>query len=219
MTNFELLDPIAIESAGCIRCRLAESRLNVVFGEGNPDSPMMLIGEGPGEQEDFSGRPFVGRAGVLLDKALGDNGILRKHVYICNIIKCRATLRENGAIKNRPPRLDEVEACNHWLTRQLEIIKPLVIVCVGRPSAELMIHKGFGITAERNRWYESPHCRAITAVLHPAYILRQQGRGFDDAYKLLVDDIGAARRKVIELKKLPPPASAELPALGLFDAA
>ncbi|HEY3414677.1 MAG TPA: uracil-DNA glycosylase [Armatimonadota bacterium] len=216
MTRIELLQPIAEEASRCTRCGLAESRKNVVFGDGNPDTPMLLIGEGPGEQEDATGTPFVGRAGVLLDKALRENGITRKHIYICNIIKCRATLLEDGRVSNRPPRQEEVDACNPWLAQQIEIINPLVIVCVGRPAAELMIHKGFAITSERGKWFDSPYCRSITAVLHPAYILRQHGPAFDSSYGLLVGDLGAARRKVIELKKQPAaPAPSPTP-LSLF---
>lgn len=216
MTKTELLEPIAEEAARCTRCGLAEGRNNVVFGAGNPDTPMLLIGEGPGEQEDATGTPFVGRAGILLDKALRANGITRKHIYICNIIKCRATLLEDGRVMNRPPHVDEIQACNAWLTQQIEIIKPLVIVCVGRPAAELMIHTGFGITAERGKWFDSPYCRAITAVLHPAYILRQHGAAFDASYGLLVQDLAAARRKVIELKKQPENPAAPPAPLSLF---
>lgn len=217
MTPAELLQPIADEASACTRCGLAESRKNVVFGVGNPDTPMMLIGEGPGEQEDATGVPFVGRAGVLLDKALRENGITRKHIYICNIIKCRATLLEEGRVKNRPPHQDEIDACHPWLMQQIEIVSPLVIVCVGRPAAELMIHKGFGMTSERGKWFDSPHCRAITAVLHPAYILRQQGRAYDESYSLLVQDLGAARQKVLELKRTPPPEPVAAPPASLFD--
>lgn len=217
MTPLELLQPIAEEAATCTRCGLAASRKHVVFGVGNPDTPMMLIGEGPGEQEDATGVPFVGRAGVLLDKALRENGITRKHIYICNIIKCRATLLEDGRVKNRPPHQDEIDACRPWLMQQIAIVNPLVIVCVGRPAADLMIRKGFGMTAERGKWFESPHCRAITAVLHPAYILRQQGRAYDDSYGLLVKDLGAARQKVLELKRAPAPEPVIAPPASLFD--
>ncbi|HEY3266835.1 MAG TPA: uracil-DNA glycosylase [Armatimonadota bacterium] len=214
MSNLEIIQSLAAEAADCPRCDLAETRRNVVFGDGSADTPMMLIGEGPGENEDATGRPFVGRAGTLLDKALHANGIARKHVYITNIIKCRATLIEGGRMKNRPPRMQEVEACKPWLMRQIEIIQPLVIVCVGGPAASLMIHKPFQMTSERGQWFDSPYCRAITAVLHPAYVLRQEGAAYDQAYDLLVQDIGAARRKVIELKKMPPPPPA--PPTSLF---
>lgn len=206
MTKLELMAPVAEEASGCTRCDLAGTRLNVAFGEGNPDSPLMLIGEGPGEQEDKTGRPFVGPAGILLDKALAENRITRKYIYIANIVKCRPTLVENGRVKNRPPRVDEVEACKPWLMRQIEIVRPMVILCIGGPAASTLIHAGFRITAERGRWFESPYCRAIMATLHPAYVLRQQGSAYDHAYEMLVSDIGAARRKVVELKQRPPEA-------------
>lgn len=212
MSRIELIATVSAEAADCPRCDLAQTRTHVVFGEGNPESPMMLIGEGPGENEDATGRPFVGRAGALLDQALHANQIARKHVYITNIVKCRPTLVEGGRVKNRPPRVPEVEACKPWLLRQIEIIQPLVIVCIGGPSASLLIHAGFRMTAERGKWFESPYCRAITAVLHPAYVLRQEGAAYEHAYGLLVQDLGAARRKVIELKRAgaPPPADTEL---------
>lgn len=205
MSRLELITSVAGEAAVCTRCDLAETRLNVAFGEGNPESPLMLIGEGPGEQEDKTGRPFVGPAGILLDKALAANQIHRKYIYIANIVKCRPTLIENGRVKNRPPHAGEVEACKPWLMRQIEIVQPLVILCVGGPAAKTLIHAAFRITEERGRWFSSPYSRAIMATLHPAYILRRQGAAYDHAYELLVSDIGAARRKVMELKTQPEP--------------
>jgi DNA polymerase len=205
LTKLDLIESVAVEAADCPRCDLAETRRSVVFGEGSPESPLMLIGEGPGEQEDKTGRPFVGPAGILLDKALHANQITRRYVYIANIVKCRPTLVEGGRVKNRPPRAPEVEACKPWLMRQIEIIQPLVIVCVGGPSANLLIHSGFRIAAERGKWFESPYCRAIVATFHPAYILRQEGAAYDHAYGLLVSDIAAARARIMELKKQPAP--------------
>jgi DNA polymerase len=212
MERQDLLESVGAEAATCPRCDLAETRRNVVFGEGSPDAPLMLIGEGPGEQEDRTGRPFVGPAGILLDKALHANQITRRYVYIANIVKCRPTIVENGRVKNRPPRQPEVEACKPWLLRQLEIVRPLAILCIGGPAASLLIHPAFKITSERGRWSESPYCRAIMATFHPAYILRLNGQAQDHAYDLLVADIAAARRKVIELKNQPAPASSLFPA-------
>lgn len=226
MTRPEEIDALAREASDCRRCDLAATRRNVVFGEGDPESPLMLVGEGPGETEDATGRPFVGRAGRLLDEALHENRMTRRHVYITNIVKCRPTTVESGRVKNRPPRAPEVEACKPWLLRQIEIIRPLVIVCIGGPSANLLIHAGFRMTAERGRWFPSPYCRAITACLHPAYVLRQHGAAYDDALSLLIADLGAARMKVIELKKegaappAPPreePSPEPPPNLTLFD--
>jgi len=204
MTDIEQrIEDLKAEAAECRRCELCETRTNVVFGEGNPVTPLVLIGEGPGANEDATGRPFVGRAGQLLDQALRENGITRKHVYICNILKCRASITENGSVRNRPPRLSEVNACLPWLQQQLEIIQPLVILCLGGPAANVIIHKDFKMTKERGLWFATPYARYAMAALHPAYILRQDGETFQSARASLVADIVAARQKVIEAKKEP----------------
>lgn len=196
---------LAQEAAGCTRCRLAETRSNVVFGEGNPTAPLVFVGEGPGQTEDATGRPFVGRAGALLDECMGAVGITRKHVYICNVLKCRACITEEGRTRNRAPQQDEMDACAPWLRQQLEIISPLVIVCLGAPAANSLIHRNFRMTQERGQWFtSSPFCRYITAALHPAYILRQVGDSFEALRQQLIEDIDAARRKVIEARKEPP---------------
>lgn len=189
----------------CTRCDLAKTRNHVVFGEGNVASPLVLVGEGPGENEDATGRPFVGRAGVMLDEVLKENGMNRGHVYICNVIKCRAANFENGRLMNRPPRVEEAAACRGWLEAQLEIVRPLVIVCIGSPAANALIHPGFAITRERGIWFNnSPFAPWVMATLHPAYVLRLSGPGYETARQRLVEDIGSARRKVIEARKAQP---------------
>ncbi len=188
----------------CTKCPLSETRSNVVFGEGNPDTPLVLVGEGPGENEDATGRPFVGRGGALLDQALKENGMSRKHVYICNILKCRACVTEFGKRRNRQPTPEETAACLPWLEQQLELIKPLVILCLGGVAANILIHRDFRISQERGKFFESNIARYAIAALHPAYILRQEGEAFERARATLVEDIGAARRKVIEAKKETP---------------
>jgi len=199
------LQRVAEPASVCTACDLAATRTKVVFGEGNPNAPLVFVGEGPGQNEDATGRPFVGRAGVLLDECLRENGITRKHIYICNIIKCRACLIEGGRAKNRPPRADEVEACSQWLDQQLAIIEPLVIVCLGAPAANALIHKNFHIMQERGRWFTTcKYSRYVMAALHPAFILRQEGEAYMSSRRLLVEDIAAARLKVIEAKKEPP---------------
>ena len=210
-SNEVRLAELAHEASVCTACDLSATRTKVVFGEGNPDAPLVFVGEGPGQHEDATGRPFVGRAGALLDECLRENGMSRKHVYICNIVKCRACIVEAGRVQNRAPRYDEVSACARWLEPQLTIIKPLVIVCLGSPSANALIHKNFRIMQERGQWFTtSPYCRAITAALHPAFILRQEGPAYESYRRLLVDDIAAARLKVIEAKKAPPKTLFEL---------
>lgn len=200
-----LLQRLAEPALVCTKCDLSATRSKVVFGEGNPSTPLVFVGEGPGQNEDATGRPFVGRAGVLLDECLRESGITRKHIYICNVVKCRACLIEAGRVKNRPPRIDEIEACFPWLHQQLNIIKPLVIVCLGAPAANTLIHKNFRMMQERGQWFTtSPYARYIMAALHPAFILRQEGDAYISSRQSLVDDIEAARRKVIEAKKEPP---------------
>jgi uracil-DNA glycosylase family 4 len=164
----------------------------VVFGEGNPRAPLILVGEGPGDTEDATGRPFVGRAGQLLDKALAANGLSREHVYICNTLKCRAADWSTGKPVNRPPATDEVGICRQWLIPQLEIIKPKVILCIGAPSAKNLIRKDFQITKERGKYFPCELAKTCMATLHPAYILRQQSATSDGGFSLLVADIAKA---------------------------
>jgi DNA polymerase len=189
---------------GCTRCGLAATRANVVFGEGNPAAPLVFVGEGPGENEDATGRPFVGRSGALLDACLRENAILRKHVYVCNVIRCRACVVEGGRVNNRPPTADETHACSPWLDQTIQTVRPLVILCLGGPAASAIIHRGFRILQERGQWFETRYARHVTASLHPAYILRQEGDAYETSRQTLVSDIAAARRKVIEAKREPP---------------
>lgn len=196
---------LAEKASVCVACDLHQTRTNVVFGEGNPSSPLVIVGEGPGETEDKTGRPFVGRAGKLLDECLRECGMLRKHVFITNVVRCRPTLEEAGRLKNRPPRADEANTClSLWLEPTLSVIEPLVILCLGSPAANTIIKKGFKMMQERGQFFESKYARYAIAGLHPAYILRQQGEAYDAARASLVADIEAARKKVIEARKEPP---------------
>jgi DNA polymerase len=207
----------------CKDCPLWETRTNVVIGDGNIDAKIVLVGEGPGENEDLQGRPFVGRAGKLLEEVLLENGLTREEVWITNIIRCRATIREEGSVRNRPPRPQEVQACKKWLEEELSIVKPKVIVCLGAPSAEVIIHKGFRMTEERGRWFKSVYAPFAIATYHPAYVLRQPGRAFDELRWMLSEDIAEARRRAeslqeeeIEERVIIPPAEEGGEQLNLF---
>ncbi len=180
------------EAMKCTACSISERRTNVVFGEGNPESPLVLVGEGPGETEDHTGRPFVGRAGQMLDRALRDNGLSREVVFICNVVKSRACDWRDGKAFNRPPTDEEVANCSRWLKPQLEIIAPKVVLCIGAPSAKMIIKKDFKITAERGKYFPCGYAKTAIATLHPAYILRQSSSKYDGGYSLLVADIGRA---------------------------
>ena len=152
----------------CRACALCETRTNCVFGTGNQNASLMFIGEAPGEQEDLSGVPFVGRAGQLLDKYLFAVDIAREDVYIANILKCRPP-------KNRDPLPDEEEACIGFLREQVRLIRPKVIVCLGRIAAMKLIKPDYKITKEHGEWVEKGDF-LMTAVYHPAALLRDPNK-------------------------------------------
>lgn len=152
----------------CRRCPLYESRTNLVFGVGDHKSKVLFIGEGPGEQEDIKGEPFVGRAGKLLDDMLAMIGLDRSKIYIANMVKCRPP-------KNRDPNSTEQEACFEWLSRQIELIEPKIIVCLGRIAAMKMIDENFKISKQHGLWFKYENID-ITALYHPAALLRNPNR-------------------------------------------
>jgi uracil-DNA glycosylase len=191
-TPAQSLDELARQCSECTACALAGRRRNVVFGVGNPRSTLVLVGEGPGENEDATGVPFVGRAGQLLDKALEGSGLSRADVYICNTVKCRAADWSTGRPRNRAPLPLEVDTCRRWLLPQLQFLAPKVILCVGAPSAKNLIKKDFKITKERGLYFPCEHARTAIATLHPAYILRNQSATNDGGFSLLVADIRKA---------------------------
>ena len=185
----ERLGELARQVAVCTRCDLALSRTNTVFGTGDPYSPLMLVGEGPGENEDATGLPFVGRAGKLLDDILAAVDLTRQDVYLTNIVKCRAAVEEGGRLKNRQPRTSEIKACNIYLQGQTEAIKPKVILCLGGPAAKTVIDKDFRITKDRGQWYDLANGIKAMATFHPAYVLRQRGEDLDRAKRAVWKDI------------------------------
>ncbi len=188
------------ECLKCVACnQLTKTRTNVVFGEGNIKSPLMLIGEGPGETEDLKGVPFVGKAGQLLEEALQDNNLTRNDVYITNTVKCRACDMVDGKKINRPPSEEETNNCRKWLLPQISLIDPELILCIGAPSAKNLIRKNFKITQERGLYFPSNYAKCIMATLHPSYILRKGGVN-SSFYELLVKDICKAYYAAKELR-------------------
>jgi len=190
--NPDLLDPLDAEIAGqpaaagkleivagyvrsCQLCGLYRDRKNAVPGEGDPDARLMIIGEGPGEHEDLQGRPFVGKSGELLEKILDAAGLQRKSAFITNIVKCRPAEKIAGKLQNRIPFAPEVNSCRPYLVRQVEIIQPRVILCLGAPAARAVIDGAFKLTEQRGNWYDGPFGSRMMATFHPAFILRQGG--------------------------------------------
>jgi uracil-DNA glycosylase len=195
------LGELRTRALSCNACSLSEKRTNVVFGEGNVHSPLVLVGEGPGDNEDKTGRPFVGKAGQLLDRAIGDAGLSREMVYITNTVKCRAADWSTGRPVNRAPTEEETLSCRQWLVPQLAILQPKVILCVGAPSAKNLIKKGFQITKERGKYFPCEFAKTAIATFHPSYILRQMNIEGDGGYSFLVGDIARAWEAALRLSR------------------
>lgn len=168
------LDQLKQDALICRKCDLAATRTQVVFGEGNPDADVLFIGEGPGREEDLSGRPFVGRAGQLLTRIIENGmGVPRSRVFIANIVKCRPTV-DLQMKKDRPPSPDEVASCIPYLEKQIELIQPRVIVTLGSPATKTMLKTNTGITALRGKW-ANYNGVPVMPTFHPSYVLRNGG--------------------------------------------
>lgn len=164
----------------CIRCKLHKARTKIVFGVGNPKADLVFVGEGPGRDEDMQGEPFVGRAGKLLTQMIEAMGLGRQDVYICNVVKCRPP-------ENRLPEKDEISTCSPFLLRQLGVIGPKVICCLGSCSAQTMLQTTQGISRFRGEWFDFRGSKLI-ATYHPAYLLRNpaaKGEVWKDLQKVM----------------------------------
>ena len=183
------LDEVRAALGECTRCRLAQGRTQIVFGDGAPDADLLFVGEGPGEQEDLQGVPFVGRAGELLTQMIEKGlGVPRRSVYICNIVKCRPP-------QNRTPQPDEVNACRPFLDGQIDAVAPRVIVALGKPATSLLLGRDVSITRVRGIWQEY-RGTPVMPTFHPAFVLRQYTA---ENRRLVWADLKAALARVREL--------------------
>ena len=162
------LEAVAAEAAGCTRCRLHQSRTQVVFGQGDPQADLMFVGEAPGFHEDRQGIPFVGPSGQLLNRLLEGIGLRRQDVYICNVVKSRPP-------QNRDPQPDEIAACRPWLDAQIRLVDPKVVVTLGNFAAKTLLETTTGITRLRGQTYPFQG-RVLLPTFHPAAALHAQGR-------------------------------------------
>lgn len=161
------LEELREEIGDCQRCRLCQTRTNIVFGEGPANAELVFVGEGPGYDEDKSGRPFVGRAGQLLDKIISAMGLTRNDIYICNIVKCRPP-------QNRDPEPVEIETCGRFLNKQLDIIKPKIILALGRISGRYLVNRpNASIRSMRGSFYTYQGID-LRVTYHPAALLRDR---------------------------------------------
>jgi uracil-DNA glycosylase len=202
------LEAVAAEAAGCTRCRLHQSRTQVVFGQGDPQADLMFVGEAPGFHEDRQGLPFVGPSGQLLNRLLEGIGLRRQDVYICNVVKSRPP-------QNRDPLPDEIAACRPWLDAQVRLVDPKVVVTLGNFAAKTLLETTTGITRLRGRTYPFQG-RVLLPTFHPAAALHAQGRrtagpspleGMEEDFRVLAELLAAQA-----------PASDDRPSeqLGLF---
>jgi len=187
------LSALAEDASTCRLCKLADTRHSVVFGVGNPNADLVLIGEAPGRDEDLQGEPFVGRAGQLLDRMLHAIGLDREQVYILNTIKCRPP-------NNRDPKPDELEACNLWFEQQLEALQPKMICLLGRVAAQSVLETDAPLGSLRGRWHDY---RGIPTwvTYHPAYLLRspkQKSKSWQDLLEIV-----RSYRKIADLAAKP----------------
>jgi DNA polymerase len=203
------LEQVAAEAATCTRCDLHRSRTQVVFGQGDPHADLMFVGEAPGFHEDRQGLPFVGPSGQLLNRLLGDIGLRREDVYICNVVKSRPP-------RNRDPQAEEIAACRPWLDAQIRLVDPKVVVTLGNFAAKTLLETTTGITRLRGRTFPFQG-RVLLPTFHPAAALHAEGRrsagpspleameeDFQTLAKLLAEGSG-------ELAPEPPPPSSEEP--------
>ncbi|USR91930.1 uracil-DNA glycosylase [Phormidium yuhuli AB48] len=193
--TYETLDPLNDHCQNCQRCGLASTRTQAVVSRGNPQAPVMIIGEGPGQQEDEQGLPFVGRSGELLENILTSvNFNTEKDVYICNVVKCRPP-------GNRNPNPQEIEACKPYLLEQIRLVNPRVILMTGAVAVKTLLQEKRGITKIRGQWFEWEN-RLCMPIFHPAYLLRNSSREKGKPKWLTWQDIQAVRAKVDELGAL-----------------
>ena len=176
----ESMEELKLACSSCTRCALCETRTNVVFGVGNENAEILFIGEAPGENEDLQGEPFVGRGGKLLDLYLGGIGLDRnENIYIANMLKCRPP-------KNRDPKPEEMDMCIDWLRNLVRIMRPKIIVCVGRIAAMRLISPDFKVTKDHGIFYEK-NGTLMMGTFHPAALLRdprKKGECLEDFLKL-----------------------------------
>jgi uracil-DNA glycosylase len=195
------MEALRMQALTCPGCPNRDTRHRVVFGEGDVNAKVMLVGQGPGIIEEQTGRPFAGPSGRLLDQALAEVGLERSKLWLTNVIKCRAVKSEKGRVVDRAPSAAELKACRPWLDGELDIIQPKIIVCIGVPAAKALIDKKFRLSEEHGQFREGPNGSRRTAVFHPAYVLRLRGvdqQAYEQTWRALIEDLRTVAAAVKE---------------------
>ena len=183
------LEKLREAAANCTACPLHETATQTVFGEGSPNAEVMFVGEQPGDQEDLQGKPFVGPAGKLFDKALEDAGIDRSQVYVTNVVKHFKWQARGKRRIHQKPNWSEIAACRPWLDAELEVIQPRVLVCLGATAAQALLGRDFRVSRQRGELVESDLAENVIATVHPSSILRADDDTRELEYRELVRDL------------------------------
>jgi len=183
------LEKLREAAANCTACPLHETATQTVFGEGSPNAEVMFVGEQPGDQEDLQGKPFVGPAGKLFDKALEDAGIDRSQVYVTNVVKHFKWEARGKRRIHQKPNWSEIAACRPWLDAELEVIQPRVLVCLGATAAQALLGRDFRVSRQRGELVESDLAENVIATVHPSSILRADDDTRELEYRELVRDL------------------------------
>jgi uracil-DNA glycosylase family protein len=191
------LSGLAKAAQGCTSCDLYKHATQVVMGEGPPHAALFFVGEQPGDQEDLSGRPFVGPAGKVFDEALSEAGIAREEVYVTNAVKHFKWVPRGNRRIHAKPTAGEVKACRPWLEAELELVKPRIIVCLGATAAQSLMGPKFKVTVERGKFFETQWAPWLTATIHPSAILRMPEEAMkEEARAQLVEDLRRVAERV-----------------------
>jgi uracil-DNA glycosylase family protein len=184
------LSSLAAAAQGCMACDLYKNATQAVMGEGPPQAALFFVGEQPGDQEDLSGRPFVGPAGKVFDEILIEAGIAREEIYVTNAVKHFKWEARGKRRIHAKPNAGEVRACRPWLEAELELVKPRIIVCLGATAAQSLMGSKFRVTVERGKFFETPWAPWLTATIHPSAILRMPDEAMkEEARAQLVEDL------------------------------
>ena len=185
------------EAAGCTRCDLYKDATQTVFGEGPTGATVMLVGEQPGDAEDVAGRPFVGPAGKLLDKALAEAGLSRSETYVTNAVKHFKFIIRGKRRLHQKPNIVQIEACHVWLESELAVVKPQAVVLLGATAAQAMMGKSFRVTKERGKVLKAAFAPVVVATVHPSSLLRMPDRSqWESEYARFVADLSVAAKAV-----------------------
>jgi len=184
-------------AAGCRACRLWRNATQTVFGEGSEEAEVMLVGEQPGDREDLSGRPFVGPAGKLLDRALEEAGIDRRKVYVTNVVKHFKFEPRGKRRIHKKPAAEEIAACRAWLDTEIGVVNPRAIVCLGATAAQALLGRTFRLTQHRGEFVASPLAPLVTATVHPSSILRaRDDESRHEEMQRFVEDLKVVARRL-----------------------